>query len=279
MLQIAVFVDAGYLYAQGSVLLAGQKQPRTALELKVPEVLARLRATAQAVCPEGRMLRIYWYDGLLRNFRPSSEQNDVANAPLAKLRLGMMNSQGVQKGVDSLIVTDLIELARNRAISDALLLSGDEDIRIGVQIAQTFGVQVHLLGIQPARGSQSPDLIQESDTHQEWSKEHVQDFLSLRPVNHDVGPRGVDDPLAVAPAAQHELSLDDVVQAEIENALAKLTSSTRESVRRFAIANPGRVPPEVDRPVLGTIRNRLDRALSNEERKAYRDRFSRLLAE
>ena len=35
MLQIAVFVDAGYLYAQGSVLIAGQKQSRTAIELDV----------------------------------------------------------------------------------------------------------------------------------------------------------------------------------------------------------------------------------------------------
>jgi uncharacterized LabA/DUF88 family protein len=34
-----------------------------------------------------------------------------------------------------LIGTDLIELARNHAISDAVLLSGDEDLRIGVQIA------------------------------------------------------------------------------------------------------------------------------------------------
>ena len=46
---------------------------------------------------------------------------------------------GRQKGVDSLIVTDLIELARNHAISDAVLLAGDEELRIGVQIAQSLG--------------------------------------------------------------------------------------------------------------------------------------------
>ena len=53
-----------------------------------------------------------------------------------KLRLGQLNSAGQQKGVDSLIVTDLMELARNKAISDAVVVTGDEDIRIAVQIAQ-----------------------------------------------------------------------------------------------------------------------------------------------
>ena len=51
-----------------------------------------------------------------------------------------MNSSGPAKGVDSLIVTDMITLARNGAMSDAVLLSGDEDLRVGVQQAQEFGV-------------------------------------------------------------------------------------------------------------------------------------------
>jgi hypothetical protein len=38
-----------------------------------------------------------------------------------KVRLGFVNSVGEQKGVDWLIVTDMIALARNRAISDAAL--------------------------------------------------------------------------------------------------------------------------------------------------------------
>ena len=81
--------------------------------------------------------------------------------------------------MDSLIVTDLIDLARNKAITDALVVAGDEDLRIGVQIAQTFGVQIHLLGIKPARGSQSLDLIQESDTHHEWDESVVSRFLTV----------------------------------------------------------------------------------------------------
>ncbi len=60
------------------------------------------------------------------------DQDEVGWSEDAKLRLGLVNTRGEQKGVESLIVTDLIELARNCAITDALILSGDEDIKIGV---------------------------------------------------------------------------------------------------------------------------------------------------
>ena len=92
-----------------------------------------------------------------------------------------MTPYGKQKGVDSLVVTDLIDLARNHSIADAVLLSGDEDTRIGVQIAQSFGVRVHLVGVVPCRGNQSQLLRQESDTTTELSKADVETFLTLSP--------------------------------------------------------------------------------------------------
>jgi hypothetical protein len=60
LLQIAVFVDAGYLYAQGSALLAGQKQPRTSIRLVVSDALTQFAKTAEQVAPPARLLRIYW---------------------------------------------------------------------------------------------------------------------------------------------------------------------------------------------------------------------------
>ena len=69
---------------------------------------------------EASLLRIYWYDGILQGQR-SQAQRELATADNVKVRLGTV-SGGRQKGVDSLIVTDLIELARNHAISDAVLL-------------------------------------------------------------------------------------------------------------------------------------------------------------
>ena len=107
------------------------------------------------------------------------EQDLICQSKNAKLRLGLVNSRGQQKGVDSLIVTDSIELARNHAITDALILSGDEDIKIGVQVAQTFGVRIHLLGIKPARGSQSDNLMMEADTCHEWDEATIGGWMQF----------------------------------------------------------------------------------------------------
>ena len=179
---VAVFVDAGYLFAQGSVALSGSQKKRDALNLNVSEAVAELTAIARAKSDNASLLRIYWYDGAIRGGGGlTAEHEQLAYTDFVKLRLGSMNRVGQQKGVDSLIVTDLIDLARNRAISDAVLLSGDEDVRVAVQITQSFGVRVHLIGITPCRGSQSLSLLQEADTTTEWEAATVEKFLSLKP--------------------------------------------------------------------------------------------------
>jgi hypothetical protein len=77
-------------------------------------------------------------------------------------------------------VIDLIDLARDRVISDAFILAGDEDLRVGVEVAQRYGVRVHLIGITPCRGNQSQLLRREADTTHEWDDTVVRSFLSLR---------------------------------------------------------------------------------------------------
>lgn len=157
-MRTAIMVDAGYFFASASALLSqsGQKK-RNLLTLDEKAAVAALKSQAKKLTNDSPVLRIYWYDGAGRT-GPSAEHARIANCDDIKLRLGFLNSAGQQKGVDSLIVTDLVELARNHAISDVLLMSGDEDVRIGVQLAQSFGVRVHLLGVEPCRGSQSVQL-------------------------------------------------------------------------------------------------------------------------
>jgi uncharacterized LabA/DUF88 family protein len=175
---VAVFVNAGDLFAQGSAALSGSKKPRIHLTLNETAIIAELTGAAQAKSPGCSLLRVYWYDGA-RSPRLTLEHSKLAHIDYVKLRLGFVTGGGQQKGVDSLIVTDLIDLARNRAISDAVMLSDDEDIRIGVQIAQSFGVRIHLIGIAPSRGSQSLQLLRESDTTTEWDSATVSKFLSI----------------------------------------------------------------------------------------------------
>ena len=132
-----------------------------------------------------------------------------------KVRLGFVNTAGQQKGVDSLIVTDMITLARNRVMCDAVLLSGDEDIRVGVQQAQEFGVRVHLLlGIAPCRGSRSRTfLLQEADTTHEWGKKDISAFLSHNQMPLQTAPLTIPTlppSLAVNPAPASPGTLDDL---------------------------------------------------------------------
>lgn len=274
MLQIAIFVDAGYLYAQGSVLLAGQKQQRTSVRLSIKDALKHLAQKAGEVAPGVRLLRTYWYDGLPRANRPTPDQNEISDAANTKLRLGMVNSQGEQKGVDSLIVTDLIELARNRAISDALILSGDEDIRIGVQVAQTFGVRIHLLGIRPARGSQSADLVKEADTTHEWDDSVVGQWMKVHAATREpVRPHSLPSRARDAGLAQSTGFGADAA-AETKSTIASLETPDVERIVRYLDTNRDLIPPEIDRPTLARLRNRLGRDLTDWERKEFRRIFA-----
>jgi uncharacterized LabA/DUF88 family protein len=269
MFQIAAFVDAGYLYAQGSALLAGSKKPRHLVRLNVPGMLADLRAEAKAVEPNARLLRIYWYDGLIRGGALTLDQRAVAESEDVKCRFGTVNSRGEQKGVDSLIVTDLIELARGQAISDALIMSGDEDIRVGVQVAQSFGIRVHLLGIQPARGSQSPDLVAEADTLHEWASNSVETWMTVV----EPGPRSAEpEPVLLA---GDEAWIARIVQSRME----PLDDSAARNIYEYAQANRNQLPADFDRPSLASARESLNRDLTPDERKSFRAKLLEALRE
>lgn len=192
----------------------------------------------------------------------SQDQETIAKTEGVKCRFGTINSHGQQKGVDSLIVTDMIELARIQAISDALVLSGDEDVRVGVQVAQTFGIRVHVLGIHPAKGSQSPSLIAEADTHHEWNGDQVQAWLSYVP---DQTVRPALDRVDGEPTG----TLDQYVVSR----LSELKPDYGASLVEYMDANGAQLPSDFDRPTLAGAREVLGRDLKPDERKALREKF------
>ncbi|MGH3720050.1 MAG: NYN domain-containing protein [Pseudonocardiaceae bacterium] len=158
----AILVDAGYLYAEGGKLCCGSPaRARTALQPSLAVELLQKVASETTKLP---VLRTYWYDGARDGIR-TQEQREVAGLPNVKLRLGRLNAQNKQKGVDALNYRDLITLAQHRAISDAVLLSGDEDLREGVRAAQDYGVRVVLVGIacQGNGHNQSEELVLDAD--------------------------------------------------------------------------------------------------------------------
>ena len=90
---------------------------------------------------------MYWYDGVMAGGL-TPQQRAICELPDVNFRAGLVNSKGQQKGVDSLIVTDLFELASNRAITDAALVTGDSDLAIGIELAQKKGVRIAVLGLE-----------------------------------------------------------------------------------------------------------------------------------
>ncbi|MFN4283917.1 MAG: NYN domain-containing protein [Alphaproteobacteria bacterium] len=271
---VAIFVDAGYLFAQGSTALTSAKKPRADLKLNETAVIAELTAVAHSKSDSARLLRVYWYDGVVGYKGPTLQQDNLAHLDNVKLRLGFVNSHGQQKGVDSLIVTDLIELARNQAITDAVLLSGDEDVRIGVQIAQNFGVRVHLIGIHPSRGSQSKQLLQESDTTTEWDKTTVAKFLAI--VSPVVTPVAAVIPTTLMTAASHEEVVESAMTEVATTLVTTLDTSTIVSLKEYW-KTKNSIPSEYDGKLLGKCRDAIHRELSLSEKKFLRSKFKELV--
>lgn len=264
MKRVAIFVDAGYLYAAGSALLTGSKKNRKHLSLKKSAAIDCLKVLSLNKAPAAELLRIYWYDGASGTRGPSSEQLDLAYRDDIKVRLGFINSHGEQKGVDSLIVTDLIELGRNRSITDAVLLAGDEDLRVGVQMAQNFGVRVHLLGIHPCRGNQSNQLLQEVDTCSCWPKEQIAKILEYTSPDE-----GNED-------TRVELSADvtdiDKINKIVDSFYESLGAEKIREIETFFAADNS-IPREYDAQFLGKCREALGRTLEQSETRHMRTRL------
>ncbi|MEU3464365.1 NYN domain-containing protein [Streptomyces sp. NPDC006733] len=184
----AVFVDAGYVYAAAGRLVAGTED-RQAFELDAEAIIEAFIDKARALFPDSRLLRVYWYDGARRRIH-TREQERIAELPDVKVRLGNLNASRQQKGVDSLIRTDLESLARHRAISDAVLIGGDEDLVSAVEAAQGYGARVHLWGIEATEGrNQADPLLWEVDSQRAFDLEFCKPYVTRRPTQeHGDGP-------------------------------------------------------------------------------------------
>ncbi len=175
----AIFVDAGYLYAAAGRLVSGTED-RRAFDLDAEGLIEALIDKARTIFADSRLLRVYWYDGARRRIH-TAEQQSIAELPDVKVRLGNLNANNQQKGVDSLIRSDLESLARHRAISDAALLGGDEDLVSAVEAAQGYGARVHLWGIETPEGrNQAEPLLWEVDSQRTLDLDFFKPYVSRR---------------------------------------------------------------------------------------------------
>ncbi|MER5477886.1 NYN domain-containing protein [Streptomyces sp. NPDC002734] len=160
-----VLVDAGYLLGAAASLLAGEPS-RSRISVDHAALIQGLRERAEADTRQP-LLRIYWFDGAPDRV-PQPEHRRLRVMPRVTVRLGALTrSEGrwAQKGVDAAMHAELTELARNRACSDIVLVTGDGDLLPGMMSAKEHGVAVHLWAVQAADNNynQSEDLVAEAD--------------------------------------------------------------------------------------------------------------------
>ncbi len=171
-----VLVDVGYLYAASGELLLGTSN-RSEFKVDAERMIRALMGQA-ASCLGADLLRLYWFDAA-RDRVPTIDQRVIAQMAQVKLRLGNLNLRGQQKGVDAQIRSDLETLARHRSVTDAVLVAGDEDMLSAVEAAQSYGVRVHLWGVEPPYGTnQAERLVWESDTVYTLDAEFVRPYFA-----------------------------------------------------------------------------------------------------
>src|SRR6266849_3552959 len=192
----AIMVDVGYIYASAGELLFSAASRRE-YRVDADKLIQALTRHAEDHV-RGELLRVYWYDAA-RDRVPTIDQRVIAQMPWVKLRLGNLNARGQQKGVDAQIRADMEALARHRAITDAVLVAGDEDMVPAVEAAQAYGVRVHLWGIEPPYGTnQAERLVWESDTVDVLDGSFVRPYFTRNPAAES--PRPDVQPTVPSPA-------------------------------------------------------------------------------
>lgn len=268
MKRVAVFVDAGYFWVQVCTLLSGNYTSRGNATIDYKALRIAMLGELKTQFSDCDLLRIYWYDGPGNNGK-TTEHLEIDYLDDFKLRLGTRNSVGSQKGVDGLIIADLISLTQQKAITHALLVTGDSDIAPGVIAAQGMGLRVHLLSIGAAAAT-SPYLAAEADYKHSWGSHETAKFASTTLV---APATSVAITASTPVASQSTVDLTAVAKiahTQIQNGRLASTLATLPS-------NIGMLPKDVDSELLFSAVTQLKRKLSSDEKKDLRVHFRALL--
>jgi hypothetical protein len=258
--RVGVFVDAGYLLGEGGFACLGTRK-RGEIACDYGALAEQLATLAQRGCGLP-VLRIYWYDAAPRGV-PLTDQLRVAELRNVKLRLGRLIGTR-QKGVDSLIVRDLMTLARERAIATAYVVAGDEDMREGIAAAQDMGVRVVVVGVDGGEPNQAETLVHEADEHVVLGKEALAAFFST-------------------PAAEPAATDVEIVRAVGKDVARSCSENVTKEQLAAMVTQWPRIPSELDADLLrdatravGELRDRFD--LKRELRAAFWEGLSEAVA-
>ena len=271
--RVAVFVDAGYFWVQSCNAVNGSYNSRQQLSVNFERLREELLKEVHLQFPAEELLRVYWYDGPgNQTGTKTAEHRSIDDLNDFKLRLGTRNGVGQQKGVDGLIIADLISLTQQKAIASALLVSGDADIAPGVVAAQGMGLRIHLLSIGAPRAT-SPYLSAEVDSKKSWQIADVFRFAAAASI---VLPLSVSPPPIVP--TQPIQSTGAVLDFQNMAQSAKAQIMAGSSAASLAMAQGSfKIPADVDRALLAVARAEVGRNLEEGEKRQLRVVFRTLL--
>jgi uncharacterized LabA/DUF88 family protein len=174
----ALFVDAGYMLADGAMAVHGTRRRESVTwdYEGVLQLLANL-ARDRTGLP---LLRCYWYEATVEG-RRTAEHDALADMPGIKLRLAKLRP-GRREGVETEIHRDLTVLARNGAVSDAVVVSAEEDLAQVVSDVQDLGMRVTIVHVTvDGNWTISRSLRQECDDIMELTSAHLRPYIELIP--------------------------------------------------------------------------------------------------
>ena len=244
-----VLVDAGYLLGAAASLLAGEPS-RSRITIDHTALIQGLRERAEADT-ERPLLRIYWFDGAPDRV-PQPEHRRLRVMPRVTVRLGALtrsDGRWAQKGVDAAMHAELTELARNRACSDIVLVTGDGDLLPGMMAAKEHGVAVHLWAVQAADGdyNQSEDLVAEADERRVLDRTWITKAVRAKELGGICAPPPVPRPeiAAILSAPLPESSLGGAQRSGEESEHAPAAAAS-ENGRQERVPAPKGVPTPKD---------------------------------
>lgn len=165
--RVAIFIDGSNLYH--------------ALRENLGRTDLNFSEFARKLVGERRLFRIYYYNVLqdpVRNPEGAREQQEFLNilraSPYLEVRLGSTKlSQGttVEKGVDVMLATDMVNFGWMGIYETALLVSGDGDFAYALQTAKNQGKNVEVAYFER---NASKDLLDIADVSHQLDKSFFQ---------------------------------------------------------------------------------------------------------
>ncbi|MQY33113.1 hypothetical protein SRB17_10730 [Streptomyces sp. RB17] len=243
-----VLVDAGYLLGAAASLLAGEPS-RSRITVDHTALIQALRVRAESDT-ERPLLRIYWFDGAPDRV-PQPEHRRLRVMPRVTVRLGALtrsDGRWAQKGVDAAMHAELTELARNRACSDVVLVTGDGDLLPGMMAAKEHGVAVHLWAVQAADGdyNQSEDLVAEADERRVLDRAWITQAVRAKELTGVCAPPPAPRPeiAAILSAPLPESALAAAERQDEQGAPPQAVAGTENGTQERAGAHKGVPTPK-----------------------------------